>query len=72
MRELADECIREEGSAWLMTVLPRSDDEATAYRQLFDRSADYAELRKAWKEAGRGIASLSGAELARLRPPAAA
>lgn len=67
LQELADECIREGGSAWLMAVLPRSADEASAYRQLFDRSEDYAELRKAWKDANRGIASLAAPELARLQ-----
>jgi hypothetical protein len=67
LQELADECIREGGSAWLMAVQARSADEAAAYRQLFDRSADYAELRKTWKEANRGLASLATSELARLQ-----
>lgn len=67
LQELADECTREGGSAWLMTVQPRSADEATTYRQLFDRSEDYAELRKSWKAANRGIASLAAPELARLQ-----
>ena len=67
LQELADECIREGGSAWLMTVQPRSMDEAATYRQLFDRSEDYAELRKAWKAANRGLASLAAPELARLQ-----
>jgi hypothetical protein len=67
LQELADECIREGGSAWLMAVQPRSVDEAATYRQLFDRSDDYAELRKAWKEANRGLASLAAPELARLQ-----
>ena len=67
LQELADECIREGGSAWLMAVLPRSADEAAAYRQLFDRSEDYAELRKAWKDANRGIASMAAPALARLQ-----
>ncbi len=67
LQELADECMREGGSAWLMAVLPRSVDEASAYRQLFDRSEDYAQLRKAWKAANRGIASLATPELARLQ-----
>ena len=48
LRELADECTREGGNAWLMAVQPRSAAEDSAYRQLFDRSADYAELRKSW------------------------
>ena len=67
LQELADECTREGGSAWLMTVLPRSAGEADAYRQLFDRTEDYADLRKSWKEANRTLASLAVAELARLR-----
>lgn len=67
LRELADECVREHGSAWLMSVQPRSADDADAYRALFDRSDDYAGLRSAWTTAGRTLASLSGAELTRLQ-----
>ena len=32
LQELADECTREGGNAWLMTVRPRSAEEADAYR----------------------------------------
>ena len=67
LQELADECIREGGSAWLMAVLPSSADEATAYRQLFDRSEEHAELRKVWKDANREVASMAAQELARLQ-----
>jgi hypothetical protein len=67
LQELADECLREGGSAWLMVVLPRSADETADYRRLFDRSEDFAELRKAWKVANRGIPSLTTPELARLQ-----
>ncbi|MDM0117884.1 chromate resistance protein [Variovorax sp. J22R133] len=67
LQELGDECLREGGTSWLMTVQPRSAEEATTYRQLFDRSEDYAELRKAWKEAHRGLASMGAPELARLQ-----
>ena len=45
LRELANDCVREGGSAWLMNVQARSSDEAAAYQQLFDRSEDSAELR---------------------------
>ena len=44
LRDLADECTREGGSAWLMEVQPRAQMEADAYRQLFDRSQDFADL----------------------------
>ena len=67
LRALADECIGEGGNAWLMAVVPQSGDEAAAYRRLFDRSADYAGLRKSWKSAQRSLSSLAPAELARLR-----
>jgi len=67
LQDLADECTREGGSAWLMGMQPRSPDEAGTYQQLFDRSEDYAELRRAWKDANRGLASLPAPELARLQ-----
>src|SRR6185369_8966889 len=63
LRELADECTREGGNAWLMAVQPRSQEEDRAYRQLFERSADYAELRKSWKEANRTLGTLADPEL---------
>lgn len=67
LQELADECIREGGSAWLMAIAPRSADEAAAYRQLFDRAEDYADLRKTWKDANRTLRTLSATELMRLQ-----
>lgn len=67
LQDLADECVREGGSAWLMHVQPRSEDECRAYRNLFDRSEDYAELRRAWKEANRGLTALAASELTRLQ-----
>jgi len=67
LRELGDECVREGGSSWLMTVTPDSPDDDVAYRQLFDRSAQYAELRKSWKSENRGLRSLSMTDVARLK-----
>src|SRR2546421_337276 len=67
LQGLADECTREGGNAWLMAVQPRSADEEAAWHALFDRSADYAELRKSWKEANRTLATLSAPEMARLQ-----
>jgi hypothetical protein len=67
LRDLGDECGREGGSAWLMTVAPDSPDDETAYRQLFDRSEQYAELRTNWRNENRGLQSLSTNELVRLR-----
>ncbi len=67
LQGLADECAGEGGSAWLMAVEARSAEESSTYRQLFDRSEEYAELRKAWRGANRGLGSLGAAELARLK-----
>ena len=67
LRELGDECEREGGSAWLMTVTPDSTDDDIAYRQLFDRSDQYAQLRAGWKDESRALRSLSMTELARLK-----
>lgn len=67
LRELADECVREGGTAWLMRVQAASVDEETAYAGLFDRSAELAELRKAWKEANRGLGAMTVPELQRLQ-----
>ena len=67
LQDLADECIREGGSAWLMAIAPRSADEDASYRELFDRAEDYAELRKTWKEANRTLRSLEGPEILRLQ-----
>jgi hypothetical protein len=50
-----------------MGAQPRGAEGDAAWRLLFDRSADYAELRKACKEARRGLARQSPAELARLQ-----
>lgn len=67
LRELGDECMREGGVAWLMAVRPRSVEEESAYRALFDRSGEYAELRRAWKEANRSAKGVAPAELVRLQ-----
>ena len=64
---IAEDCSSEGGVAWLMGAQPRGAEGDAAWRLLFDRSADYAELRKAWKEAKRGLARQSPAELARLQ-----
>ena len=67
LRELAEDCLREGGTAWLMAVQPGFADEEPAYRSLFDRSAELAELRKAWKETQPSLAKLPPTELLRVR-----
>ncbi len=65
--EISEDCSREGGVAWMMGAQPRGAADEEAWRSLFDRSADYAELRKTWKEANRGLAKLGTTELARLQ-----
>lgn len=65
LRELGDDCIREGGVAWLMSVQPLTEDAEATYQQLFDRSEEYATLRAAWKDANRQLPGLSEAELSR-------
>jgi len=67
LQDLADECTREGGSAWLMAVQPRSAQEADAYRELFDRGDDYGELRRTWKEANPRRLGASAGWKARAR-----
>ena len=67
LQELADECTREGGSAWLMLTAPANASDTAAYPQLFDRSEDYAALLKAWKEAGATLASMGVNDLTRLQ-----
>jgi hypothetical protein len=67
LQALAAECESEGGSAWVMQVQPRSHDEQTLFRELFDRSEDYAALRKSWKQANRSLGSMEAAELGRLQ-----
>jgi hypothetical protein len=67
LRELSHECLREGGSAWLMTVTPVVPDDDLAYRQLFDRSEQYAELRRSWQKESLDLRSLSTTEVPRLK-----
>lgn len=66
LQGLAADCRHEGGSAWVMVAQPRSAEEVGAWCALFDRSEDHAAMRKAWKEARRGLATLAAPELARL------
>jgi hypothetical protein len=63
----ADECVREGGSAWVMSVGPSSPADAASYASLFDRADDFAALIKGWKAAAATVTSLGLADLVRLR-----
>lgn len=67
LEDLAADCLREGGSAWLLAVQPRNDMEVAAYRALFDRQQHYRELRESWKATQPTLESLEPQELTRLR-----
>lgn len=67
MEQLAQGCSREGGSAWLMMVRARDLEEQSAYVNLFDRTAEYADLRARWKESTKDLDSMGMPELNRLQ-----
>lgn len=67
LRTLADECLRESGSAWLLVVQPQSEVDSAAYRSLFDRSADYAVFLSAVADASAALANATPQAITRVR-----
>ncbi|MFS8979259.1 chromate resistance protein [Cupriavidus necator] len=66
LRELANEARQEDGQAWLLNVRAANPEEELAFRALFDRSADYAELQAALSDARKSLSDQSSADLNRL------
>ncbi len=64
--DLSDETVREGGSAWLLTVHAQAEAEVDAYRALFDRSGDYAQLLQAFSDARKTLAELTPQEINRV------
>lgn len=67
LRELAGECMREGGSASVLSAVPVDAADAETYALLFDRRDDYAALVKTWKEAAASLSTLGPVELVRLQ-----
>jgi hypothetical protein len=65
LRELADEAIREGGSAWLLKTTGQTSEEDAACRALFDRTADYAAWIKSIDEARRALPGMAAQDLNR-------
>ena len=62
---LADETVREGGTAWLLTVVAQSDNETAAYHALFDRTAEHDQFRLALSEARQMLSSATHQEIGR-------
>ena len=52
--------------AWVVSVIPRSPEDEIAFKRLFDRSANYAEIVAELQEVRKRLASKVPAELAKL------
>ncbi|MES2105511.1 MAG: chromate resistance protein ChrB domain-containing protein [Pseudomonadota bacterium] len=63
LNELSDETVREGGSAWLLTVDAQSAADNDAYRDLFDRSAECAELQRTLADARKALTGLTPQEI---------
>lgn len=59
LRELADEVVREGGSAWLLHVGARAPDEEAGFRALFDRRDEYAALIRACADTRPALESMA-------------
>jgi hypothetical protein len=66
LRGLGVECERVGGGARLLHVLPVNDDEALSYRQLFDRREEFADQRRAWKDAAKELSNQAYPDIAKV------
>jgi hypothetical protein len=65
LEELAEQTNHEGGTACLVNVSPRSAANEEAFRALFDRSADYADIEVQLIAAKRALATQSASEIAK-------
>jgi hypothetical protein len=63
---LAEDTVRESGSAWLLDVAPRDFDEDARYRTLFDRRHDFAGLVETLADAGAALSGMTAQDASRL------
>lgn len=65
LQGLADETIKEGGTAWLLPLNVRSVDEDAAFRALFDRAEAYGQLATALSLARKTLATLTPQDITR-------
>lgn len=65
LQELADETVKEGGTAWLLPVSLRSSDEDDSFRALFDRTEAYTQMAATQSQARKTLASLTPQEITR-------
>lgn len=65
LAELAEQTNAEGGQAWVVDVVPRSEDDAVMFVALFDRSPEYAELVSRLTQTRKSLASQAPSEVAK-------
>jgi hypothetical protein len=65
LTDLAEQVNAEGGRAWVVDVAPRSTEDATAFKSLFDRSNEYAELVTRLHYARQHLTSQPATEIAK-------
>jgi hypothetical protein len=65
LEDLAEQTNTGGGQAWLVTVVPRSPEDAAAFHALFERSSEYAEFIGKLAQARKSISDQAPSEVAR-------
>lgn len=65
LAELAEQTNAEGGQAWVVDVVPRSSEDEGAFKLLFDRAGEYAELVTRLNHARKQLTSQTPAEVAK-------
>lgn len=65
LRSLADEVTRDTGTAWLLSVSARSEQEDGIYRSMFDRHTEYAEWGRSLAATAQKLAGMKAQEIQR-------
>jgi hypothetical protein len=66
LEELSEQTNIEGGQAWIVSISPRSSDDEAAFKALFDRATEYAELGGRLSEARKLLATQAPSDVAKL------
>ena len=66
LTKLAEQTNLQDGQAWLVSIVPRSSDDETAFQKLFDRSSEYGKIVASMESARKILASQPLAEIVKL------
>ena len=66
LTKLAEQTNLQDGQAWLVSIVPRSSDDETAFQKLFDRNSEYGKIVASMESARKTLASQPLAEIIKL------